>query len=146
MYPYQMNDGQPDCRYVALPVCEPDVGAAPGSPINALALFEIRLRDSLDFTVDFSVWLGANGPAQLSAATWAAASGSPKVPTIIGQAFSPAGRVTAVISPGAGAAIGDTYWMDITATVAATTAVNPNDVALPARTLTRRVNIIVVNG
>lgn len=146
MFPFPMNDGQPDSRYVAMPAAEPDIGAAPGSPILALALFEIRLRDVLDFTVDFATWLGANGGSTLTAATWSVAAGSPKTPTISGQAFAPAGRVTAVLAPGAGAVTGDTYWMDISVTVGATTVVNPNDVVIPARTLVRRVNIIVVNG
>ncbi|KAH2282323.1 hypothetical protein KXW82_007478, partial [Aspergillus fumigatus] len=68
---------QPDCRSVVVPACEPDVNAEQGADIPALACFQLRLRDTIDYKVDFSQWLQANGNAQLNAANFAAASNSP---------------------------------------------------------------------
>lgn len=150
MFPWDPNSpqlGQPDSRSVTVPAFEPDVGATPGTPILALGLFELRLRDQIDFSVDFSAWLAANGSnAQLTNVTWSAASGSPKTPTIVGSTFSPLGKCVVVLTAGTNASIGDTYWLDITVTIGATTPVNPNDVAIPVRALVRRIHVIVVNG
>lgn len=136
----------PDCRTVVVPRCEPDTDASQGAPILALATFQMYIRDNVDFTVDFSQWLAANGGAQLSAATFAVAADSPKTPTISGQAFSAAGKCSVVLKAGVGATPGDAFYLDVTVTVAATTAVLPTDVAIPARTLVRRIHVVLVNG
>ena len=136
----------PDCRTVVVPACEVDVSTEQGGDIPALACFQLRLRDQIDFTVDFSQWLARNGNAQISNAQFAAASNSPGTPTIVGQAFSATGKCVVVLAAPAGAKAGDAYWLDVTATVAAVAAVNPADVAIPARTIVRRIHVVVANG
>jgi hypothetical protein len=136
----------PDCRSVVVPACEPDLKAEQGSDIPALACFQLRLRDQIDFKVDFSQWLLANGNAQLSSAQFAVATGSPGTPTIVGQAFSPAGKCAVVLAAANNAKAGDAYWLDLTATVAAVPAVGATDVAIPARTIVRRIHVVVANG
>ena len=138
--------GQPDCRKYEVPTCEADVNVAPNATVPAIATFTIKQRDTIDFTVDWSSWLGANGNPVLTNATWTVATDSPKTPTISGQAFSAAGVCVAVLTPAAGATPGDAYWLDLTVTVGVTTATNAGDVAIPARTLVRRVYIIVTAG
>lgn len=135
-----------DCRSVTVPACEPDGDASQSASIAALASFQMRKRDTVDFTVDFSEWLKQNGNASLSAATFAAAADSPKAPTISGQAYAPAGKCVVVLQASAGAMAGDAYYLDLTVTVAATVPVSPTDVAIPARTLVRRINVVVING
>jgi hypothetical protein len=51
-----------------------------------------------------------------------------------------------VLAAHEGATAGDAYWLDVTATVAAVQATTPQDVPLPARTLVRRIHVVVVNG
>lgn len=138
--------GQVECRSVTVPACEPDGDASQSASIAALSLFQIRKRDTVDFSVDWSEWLKANGNAQLSAATFAASADSPKTPTISGQAFSPAGKCVVVLTAANDALAGDAYYIDLTITVAATVAALPSDVAIPARTLVRRIHVVVVNG
>lgn len=135
-----------ECRVVSVPTCEPDQDLS-ANGVVALATFQIRLRDTIDFTADFGAWLAANGNASLTTGSaWAVASGSPKTPTIAGGGYSPQGRIVTVLSCPNGAVVGDAFWMDVTANIAATTPTNPGDVAIPARSIKRRVNIIVVNG
>ncbi|WP_163277035.1 hypothetical protein, partial [Klebsiella aerogenes] len=74
----------------------------------------LRLRDTIDYKVDFSQWLQANGNAQLNAANFAAASNSPSTPSITGQSFSPAGKTVVVLKAADNAKVGDAYWLDVT--------------------------------
>lgn len=135
-----------ECRSVSVPACEPDGDASQSASISALACFQIRKRDTVDFTVDWSDWLKANGNGQLSAATFVIATDSPKTPTISGQVFSPSGKCVAVLHPANDAMAGDAFYLDLSVTVAATVAALPSDVAIPARTLVRRIHVVVVNG
>lgn len=135
-----------DCRSVTVPACEPDGDASQSAAIAALACFQMRKRDTVDFIVDFSDWLRANGNAVLSAATFAVASDSPKTPTLAGQAFVAAGKCVAVLTAANDALAGDAYYLDLSVTIAATTPVAPTDVAIPQRTLVRRIHVVVVNG
>ena len=137
---------QPDCRSVVVPACEPDVNAEQGADIPALACFQLRLRDTIDYKVDFSQWLQANGNAQLNAANFAAASNSPSTPSITGQSFSPAGKTVVVLKAADNAKVGDAYWLDVTATGAAVVAASAADVAIPARTIVRRIHVVVASG
>lgn len=136
---------QVPCRTVVVPSCERDFDTSQGSVVEALALFQIRIRDTIDFTVDFSEWLRANGNAQLSAATFAVAAQSPQQPEIVEQVFSPLGKCVVVLAVGDGAVVGNAYHIDVTVTVAAVAA-TPGEVAIPARTLVRRIHVVVVNG
>ena len=137
---------RPDCRRVELAVCETDLDPSPNAPVLAVATFQIKKRDTLDFTLDMMNWLATNGNAQLTGATWALASGSPNTPTIVGSAFSPQGVMTVVITPDGGDAPGSAYWLEVTIHIGETTPINPGEVAIPARTLVRRINIVVVAG
>jgi hypothetical protein len=134
-----------DCRTVIVPACEADTIAEQGTPIPALACFQMRMRDTIDFAVDFSQWLAKNGGAVLSNAQFAVASDSPKTPVIVGQAFAPSGKCLIALSKHVSSpAVGDAYWLDITATVAAVTPVG--GAAIPARTLVSRIHVVLVNG
>lgn len=146
MLVYSAAPGPVDCRAVVVPPCEADGDAAQSAPIEALALFQMRIRDKVDFQVDFSQWLQANGNPTLTGATFAVASDSPSTPTIAGQAFVAAGKCVVVLTAPEGAKAGDAYWLDVTAQVGATTPVAPTDVPIPARTLVRRIHVVVVNG
>lgn len=133
-------------RTFIVPVDEPELRGG-GAQAFAAATFELRQRDSLDFAVDFSTWLAANGSnAQIDDAEWSVAEKSPKTPVILGNGFSPAGRCVVVVKAAEGAVVGDGYWLDVKVTVGATTATSPEEVALPARTLVRRIAVIVVAG
>lgn len=146
MLVYPTAPGPVDCRSVVVPACEQDGDASQTAPIAALALFQMRIRDTLDFQVDFSQWLAQNGNPVLTGATFAVAAGSPSAPTLVGQAFTPGGRCVVVLAAPIGAKAGDAYYLDITANIGATVALMPTDVAIPARTLVRRINVILVNG
>lgn len=143
---YQSAPGQIDCRAVEVPPCERDIDPAQGASIEALALFQMRLRDTVDFTVDFGKWLVTNGNARLSTAVFAIASDSPSTPVIAGQAFNQAGRCVVALSAGVGAKAGDAFYLDLTVTVGATTPAGANEVAIPARTLVRRIHVVLANG
>jgi hypothetical protein len=143
---YHQQPGQPDCRLATVPACENDGDAAQSAPIAALACFQMRIRDTLDFTVDFSQWLAANGTPVVTDAQFVAASDSPSAPSITGQAFTPTGKCVVVLHGAEGAKAGDAYYLDITASLAATVPASPLDVAIPARTLVRRIHVVVVNG
>jgi hypothetical protein len=146
MFALNNGSGVAGCRTYAVPVCDNLGDSAPNAQVPAAATFNLNLRDSLDFSVDFSAWLGANGNPALTNAVWAVAVGSPKTPPIVGQAFSAQGMTTVVISAASGAIPGDAYWLDVTASIGATTPTNVGDVAIPARTIVRRIYIIVVSG
>lgn len=146
MLVYNTAPGPIDCRSVIVPACERDGDAGQSAPIEALALFQMRIRDKIDFVVDFSQWLAANGNPTLTGATFAAAAESPSAPSISAQAFVPAGKCVVVLTAPEGAKAGDAYWLDVTAEIAPTTPVQPTDVPIPARTLVRRIHVVVVNG
>jgi hypothetical protein len=141
---FQLKDA-PTCRRVALSVCEPQSLAELAPKPEAIATFYIRQRDTLDFIVDLTDWLAANGPATLSSATWAVAADSPGTPVLEDDVASPYSTAV-VVSPAANAKVGDAYWLDVTLNITATQVTNPGDLALPARKLVRRINIVVVAG
>ena len=143
---WQLPQGAPDCRRVVLPICETDQPPMPNAAINAVATFQLRQRDTLDFTLDASAWLGANGNAQLTGAAWTVATGSPKTPTIVSSAWSPQGHAVVVLAVGAGAAVGDAYWLDVMLAIGPTTPTNVGDVAISARTVVRRIYVVVAAG
>ena len=131
-----------------MPACEPDLNPSPTAPIPALACFQLRLRDSMDFTVDFTNWLAQNGNSStlITGVVWATATGSPKTPTIVSQAFSPQGKCSVILAAPAGTVAGAAFWLDVTITIGPTAVVDTGDVQLPARTITRRINVVTVNG
>jgi hypothetical protein len=135
-----------DCRSVVVPACEPDGDPSQGADIAALACFQMRIRDKLDFTVDFSQWLAKNGNPTITTATFAVASGSPSTPTISGQTFNATGKCLVVLTAAVDAKAGDAYYLDLTLDVGATVPVSPTDVAIPSRTLVRRIHVVVING
>ncbi|WP_163103799.1 hypothetical protein, partial [Acinetobacter baumannii] len=67
-------------------------------------------------------------------------------PSITGQSFSPAGKTVVVLKAADNAKVGDAYWLDVTATVAAVVAASAADVAIPARTIVRRIHVVVASG
>lgn len=140
------DSGTPDCRIAVVAPCELDGDPSQSAPIPALDTFQMKIRDTTDFRVDFSQWLAANGNPILTAATFTVADDSPSTPEIIGQAFVPAGKCVIVIAAADGAKAGDAFWLDITVHVGVAAAVLPTDVAIPARVLTRRINVVLVNG
>ena len=133
------------CRRAAVDACEATLDISQSAPIPAIALFQLRIRDTLDFGVDLSLWLAANGNGLISNAVWSVAALSPKTPILSGNSFLPSGLAVVAVAPGVGALPGDAYWLDVTFSVAAVAATAVS-IALPARTMVRRVNIIVVNG
>lgn len=143
---FLINDTVGPCRTAAVPACETNVPADPAASVEAVGYFQLRLRDEIDYTLDFSAWIVANGSPQVTDAVWAVAASSPKTPVILDSAFSPQGKCVVVLKPGVGALIGDAYWLDCTVSLGPTTAVNPGDVALPARKIVRRIHVVVVNG
>lgn len=150
MHDFDIYGRQPlNGRYANMPVgrdCHDDVRL--GATVPALGTFFIRQRDTLDFGIDFTDWLAANndgGAVTLTTAVWAVAATSPKTPIIVGSGFDPAGKTSVTITPAAAAVAGDAYWMEVIITVSAVAA-SAGFPALPARTLVRKVNIVVVNG
>ena len=133
-------------RTFALPLID-QLASPTSSVIPPVVIFQIRERDVLDFSIDATQWLAANGNGVLAAGSaWAVAVGSPMTPTIVGQQFDPSGLVTAVIAPMMGANVGDVYWLDVTLAVAPAQLTMFPNVQVPARKLTRRVYIQVVAG
>lgn len=111
--------------------------------INALGNFIMYARDVLDFGIDFTDWLNANQNTEVTAATWAAATGSPMPPTI-GESYLFGGTETCVlVGPGAA---GDVYWLDCTLTIAQAQARGENPLRIGERTLVRRITIQVLAG
>ena len=143
---YHQQPGAPDCRIAIVPPCENDGDASQSASIAALACFQMKIRDTLDFTADFTQWIAANGNPVMSAATFAVASDSPSTPTISGQAFTPGGKVVVVIHAGSGAKAGDAFYLDVTVTLAATVPTSPADAVIPSRTLVRRIHVVLANG
>jgi hypothetical protein len=143
-----INMGLPDCRIAVVPACEADVDPAQSALFYALngAPFQMRLRDTMDFAADFTAWLAANGSPLIATAVWAVAANSPKTPVIASQSFSPNGMCNFVLRAGVSPLPGDTYYLEVTVTTAATVAAGPNTVAIGARTLIRRINVVLVNG
>ena len=131
-------------RSFAIPVVDDPVGFDPGVP--AVGVAQLRLRDSLDFTLDFCAWLAANGQALLSGATWAVTTDSPQTPTIVGQSFTSAGKAVVVLSPAVDAEIGDAYYLDVTAMIEAQTAETAGQIEMPVRRLVRRLHVVIVAG
>jgi len=117
---YHQAAGKPDCRIATVPPCEQDVDASQTAPVAALACFQMKIRDTLDFTVDFTQWIAANG--------------------------NPGGKCVVVLHAASGAKAGDAYYLDVTATLAATAPATTADVAIPARTLVRRIHVVLANG
>ena len=139
--------GAVNCRSVSVPACDPHCDSGQSTGIPSLAVFQIRIRDTVDFTVDFTEWLQANGNATLSGATFAAASDSPSAPSIQGQSFNASGKAMVVLSGATeGVQVGNAFWIDVTAQVAATVALLPSDLVIPARTLVRRIHVVVISG
>ncbi|MFX8616539.1 hypothetical protein ABTM15_19740, partial [Acinetobacter baumannii] len=58
--------------------CEAALDTKQGASIPALALFQVRARDSLDFGIDATDWLVMNGNAQLTNVVWSIGANSPK--------------------------------------------------------------------
>lgn len=143
---YNQAPGAPDCRVAIVPPCENDADASQSAPISALACFQMKIRDTLDFTVDFSQWIAANGHPAVTNALFAAASGSPSAPSITGQAFTPGGKCVVVLHAAEGAKAGDAYYLDITVALAATAPATTAELAIPARTLVRRIHVVLANG
>lgn len=141
----QLDTTLVDCRTAVVPVCEPERSVDAQGTVSALGLFQHRLRDVLDYTVDFSAWIAANGGTQLDGVAWAVAADSPKTPVLSDDSFAPSGKAVVLVTPGAGATVGDTYYIEATATFAARAA-SADLPALPARTLVKRIHIIVVKG
>ena len=133
------------CRYAEVPACEPSIAPPGTSTFTALDVYQIKRRDILDFGVDFAPWMAGNGNPSLSGATWAVASGSPKTPIIESQSHTADGKTVAIIKPANDAVKGDTYYVEITATFAAVPA-SEGQPSIAARTLVRRIHIIVVEG
>lgn len=135
----------PPCRTYSVPPCDLDASVAANATVEALHLFQLRLRDTLDFTVDFGAWLRQNS-ATISDAVFTVASGSPKTPLIQGQGFA-AGKcvVTLKAATSPAAVVSDAYWLDLTVTFAAVTATDTTP-AIPARTIVRRLHFVVANG
>jgi hypothetical protein len=148
MFQFSQNQGTPDCRSVVVPACEPDIDPSQSASINCLTgqPLQFKLRDTMDFSVDFTQWLAANGAPTIASATWAVAANSPKTPVISSQAFVPAGMTNVVLKNPDNALAGDTYYMQITMTTSVTVPTLPTVVPIGPRTLVRQINIITVAG
>jgi hypothetical protein len=137
-------------RRVALPVNEtaPVVCLNPlfNTPsIDALATFIKKARDTLDFGIDFTDWLKANGDTEISAVTWEPVTDPPyQDPPILSDQFFPGSEAWVMIGPGLA---GDNYLIDCTATIAPTQArVGGDAVSTVERTIVRRIAIQVLAG
>ncbi len=128
-------------RRVKMPVADP---AAPAlgvsAAIPALAQFFKADRDTIDFGIDFSDWLVANGSPQVTNCVYAAAAGSPAVPTIAAQDYNAQGETVVVLS---GGTAGDAYWIDCTLTMDAVQLREGNPNKIISRVLVRRLHIVV---
>ncbi|MFX8653009.1 hypothetical protein ABTM19_20000, partial [Acinetobacter baumannii] len=81
----------------------------------------------------------------LTNVVWSIGANSPKSPVIGAGSFDPAGLMTVQVTPAPGALAGDAYYLDATITVGPVAA-SAGQPALPARTLVRRIHLVVVNG
>ena len=146
MYSYGQVAAPVNCRTVIVPGCEITLNPSDLS-IPAEALFQIRLRDIMDFSVDFSAWLTSTHGALLASVVWTIAALSPKIPIISSTVFDSSGPAVAIIAPGLLAAVGDAYYIDVTGvTLPTLISAGSATLTIPARTITRRVNILVVAG
>ena len=131
-------------RRVKMPVQEPtNVATAPSAAVPALAQFFKAARDTLDFGIDFSDWLIANGNTQATNIVYTEGDDSPQTPTIASQSFSPLGESAVLLS---GGAVGDAYYIDATLTVDQVQVREDNPAAIGTRTIVRRIHIVVVAG
>lgn len=136
----------PQCRIAKVKACEGDEDAANSNDIQAVGLFQMRVRDELDFRVDFTEWVAANGNPPMSGAVFTVASGSPQSPTISGQAFSPDGMSVVVLKAAVGAEPGHAYYLDVTANFGPTVPIAPGALVIPARKMVRRIHVVVIAG
>jgi hypothetical protein len=132
-------------RTFTVPVVDP-VFSSTNRIIMPAAVFQIRQRDTLDYSVDASGWLAANGSALLGAVAWGVANDSPMQPIIMADSFDPTGLCTVVVAPAADAAVGDVYWIDWSAATTPTQIPRLPNVTIPPRTVVRRFYIMVVAG
>lgn len=130
-------------RTAIVPPVDPQVDYSQNAPVNALATFEMYLRDALDFYIDMTAWLASNGPATLATATWASVGA--KTPTLTGATFLATGLAGVTITPAVGALPGDAYLLEVTFTIAAIVSAGTT-LSIPVRKITRRINVILVNG
>lgn len=143
--------GQPSgCRTYRVPACEAAQSTS-SSAVPAAATFQVRQRDVLDFDVDASDFLASLGSdAKLASAVFSVASSVTLAgtvagaPTISGQGHSDDGVASVVLAPHSAAAVGDVYTLDCTLVTTSTSLAQ--GVTLPARTIVRRIVIIVVAG
>lgn len=131
-------------RRVKMPVQEPtNVATAPSASVPALAQFFKAARDTMDFGIDFTDWLIANGNTQATNIVYSEGDDSPQSPTIASQSFSKTGESAVLIS---GGAIGDAYYIDCTVTVDEVQVREDNPAAIGTRTIVRRIHVVVVAG
>lgn len=137
------------CRRAIAPVCDPQtpgtsvavVAGAPPPSVDGNMIF-IHQGDQLDVGIDWSAWLEANN-ATLKASQWAADPASPATPTVSANGIdTTAGHAVAIIDART-AAVGDTYWLHNTITVADGGG-GPGAYAYPDRTLKRCIHVRVV--
>lgn len=114
--------------------------------IPLAAIFQIRQRDTLDFSINYMAWLAANGAATIATSTWVVAALSPKIPIIVASALDPAGVAVVVVTPAVAAVVGDTYWLDNTMTTTIASLDCVPGIVVPARVLVRRIALMVVAG
>ncbi len=135
----------PECRVAKIPACEDDACAAQGDEVLALSTFQMRIRDSIDFRVDASEWVAANGRPELTDMDFDVASDSPQEPQIVGSSFTANGMGVVVLQAANDAEAGHAYYIDVTLDFAATTG-SATELAIPARKLVRRIHVVVVAG
>ena len=136
------------CRTYPVDVCDPVLSTSTSTvPIDQAATFQIRQRDALDFTIDFTALLTAMGVSvTLTACSFTVPAASPKTPASITGGFDASGTAVFVLTPALGATVGDLYYVDVTATTSTSVLPNTPSVTIPARTITRRMQFQVVAG
>lgn len=130
-------------RRVKVPVQEPTQNPSVSANIPALAQFFKAARDTMDFGIDFSDWLIANGSPQLKSCVYAAGADSPKPPDIESQTFSPTGETVVML---AGGDVGDAYYLDCTVVLDDVQIREGNPSTIGERTMVRRIHVVVYNG
>lgn len=113
--------------------------------IDVLATFVKKARDELDYGIDYTDWLKANGDTEVTAVTWTpvAANGYVAAP-ITSDQFFPGSEAWVIVGPGAA---GDNYLIDCQLTIAPTQArVGGDAVSTVQRTIVRRIAIRVYAG
>lgn len=119
--------------------CRPKVSTL----VDALATFIMRARDVMDFGIDFSDWLKSNADSVIKTAVWSEASGSPQSPTLGSSVLFPGTETVVMVGPGTA---NDVYWLDCTVTIATSQQRENQALAIPERTIVRRVAIKVLAG